>query len=187
MGNCSQKSSTNSANKAPDFIRIMTDSGRVMDLQGPKLAREFLDEFPGYGIYQRGQLSLPLFEDEVLCNGQIYYLLPFGVSNTCNRVHTPSFDGCSSFRKYQSSAFEVLPSRGNGIWRVKMAINSKELEEMMMSENAGALIEMMRSAAKSSEISPSPTRRIGGFGWKSMAVISSGFKFPAVSRRLTAC
>lgn len=172
MGNCSQKSSAVTANKATNFIRIMTDSGRVMELQGPKMARDVLDIFPGYGIYQKDQFSLPLFEDEVLRNGQIYYLLPFGVSKRVPETRTTSSNGSASFRRDQNSAFEVLPSSGNGVWRVKMAIDSKELEEMLSPENAEALIEMMRSAAKSS----SPTRRSLGWRRSSMAVISCGFR-----------
>jgi len=137
------------------------------------MARDVLDVFPGYGIYQKDKFSLPLFEDEVLCNGQIYYLLPFGVSKRVSAAtRTASSNGSASFRRDQNSALEVLPSRGNGVWRVKMAIDSKDLEEMLSPENAEALIEMMRSAAKSS----SPTRR--SFGWRrsSNAVISCGFK-----------
>ncbi|XP_010667907.2 uncharacterized protein LOC104884903 [Beta vulgaris subsp. vulgaris] len=183
MGNCSLKSSTSSCNRTRTSIQIMTDSGRVIEIKGPKLAQEVLDDFPGYGIYQKGHLSLPLFEDELLMNGQVYYLMPFGVSSSKSlSFGTPvSANGSLSFRKDQSSVFEVLPSRGNGVWRVKMAIDGKELEEML-SENAEALIQMMRSAAKSSEKSPERS-----FRWRSMALITSGFKSPVTPGRLTAC
>ncbi|KNA24031.1 hypothetical protein SOVF_019840 [Spinacia oleracea] len=185
MGNCSLKSSASPSNKTQTTIRIMTDSGRVIVIDGPKLAQVVLDDFPGYGIYQKGHLSLPLFEDELLVNGQVYYLLPFGVSSSKTlsavTVEAPPSNEVVSFRKDQSSAFEVLPSRGNGVWRVKMAIDRTELEEML-SGNAEALIQMMRSAAKSSEKSPER-----GFRWKSMGVITGSLKSPAAPRRLTSC
>ncbi|XP_057520595.1 uncharacterized protein LOC130800890 [Amaranthus tricolor] len=175
--NCSLKTSPTTPKKSQHSFQIMTDSGRVIQIDGPKLAQEVLDDYPGYGIYQRGHLTLPLFEDELLINGQVYYLLPFGLSSSKNLAETTSL----SFRKDQNSAFEVLPSRGNGVWKVKMAINSKELEEML-SDNAEALIQMMRSAAKSSEKSPERS-----FRWKSMGLIAAGLKSPVVSKRLTAC
>ncbi|KAL2902927.1 Brain and acute leukemia cytoplasmic protein [Bienertia sinuspersici] len=176
MGNCSMKSSTKSSNKDQTFIRIMTDSGRVIEIQGPKLAQEVLDQFPGYGIYQKGHLSLPLFEDELLFNGQVYYLFPFGVSRSY--PINAKFNESMSFRNDQNAAFEVLPSKGNGVWRVKMAIDSKELEDML-SENAEGLIQKMRSVAKASEKSPERS-----FRWRSIA---NGLKSPVNPRKLTAC
>uniref|UniRef100_A0A803M2Q4 Uncharacterized protein n=1 Tax=Chenopodium quinoa TaxID=63459 RepID=A0A803M2Q4_CHEQI len=97
-----------------------------------------------------GHLTLPFFEDELLVNGQVYYLLPLGVSSSKGLSETVPSSVSTSFRKDQNSAFEVLPSNGNGVWRVKMVIDSKELEEMMSGNNAEALIQMMRSAVKSS-------------------------------------
>ncbi|XP_021753870.1 uncharacterized protein LOC110719292 [Chenopodium quinoa] len=183
MGNCSLKSSATTSNKVVHTtIRIMTDSGRVIEIDGPKLAQEVLDDFPGYGIYQKGHLTLPLFEDELLINGQFYYLLPFGVSGSKSLSETVSSSVSTSFWKDQNAAFEVLPSKGNGVWRVKMAIDSKELEEMMSGNNAEALIQMMRSAAKSSEKSPERSLRR-----RSMALIAAGFRSPVTPRRLTAC
>uniref|UniRef100_A0A803LWL7 Uncharacterized protein n=1 Tax=Chenopodium quinoa TaxID=63459 RepID=A0A803LWL7_CHEQI len=182
MGNCSLRSSSSTCNKTHTNVRILTDSGRVIEIDGPKLAQEVLDDFPGYGIYQKGHLTLPLFEDELLINGQVYYLLPFGVSSSKSLSETGLSSEPTSFRKDQNAAFEVLPSKGNGVWRVKMAIDSKELEEMMSGNNAEALIQMMRSAAKSSENSPERSLRR-----RSMALIAAGFKSPVTPRRLIAC
>lgn len=45
-------------------------------------------------------------------------------------------------------ALEVLPSLGNGVWRVKMVIDTKQLEEILSEQvNIGELIEKMREVA----------------------------------------
>ncbi|KAB2608775.1 hypothetical protein D8674_011943 [Pyrus ussuriensis x Pyrus communis] len=69
-----------------------------------------------------------------------------------------------------SSALEVLPSGGDGVWRVKLVIETKQLEELF-SENgdAGALIETMRMAAGGGWAStPKKTKSLwgGGGGWR---------------------
>ncbi|XP_074315636.1 uncharacterized protein LOC141651840 [Silene latifolia] len=145
----------------------MTDTGRVIEIKGPKIVREVLDDFPGYGLYQRGKLSLPLFEDEVLHVGQVYYLLPFGASNGNVESTMVPYSGSLILRKGERS------SSGDGFWKVKMAIDSKELEEML-SQNAEDLIQMMRSAAQSTD--KLPERK---FGRRTFGFILGG--------RLTTC
>ncbi|XP_026424530.1 uncharacterized protein LOC113320848 [Papaver somniferum] len=45
-------------------------------------------------------------------------------------------------------ALEVLPSLGNGVWRVKMVIDTKQLEEILSEQvNIGELIEKTREVA----------------------------------------
>lgn len=51
------------------------------------------------------------------------------------------------------AGLEVLPMprRGDGVWKVKLVIDTKQLEEIMSQEvNVEALIERMREAASSS-------------------------------------
>nr|XP_043606411.1 uncharacterized protein LOC122578503 [Erigeron canadensis] len=49
------------------------------------------------------------------------------------------------------SGFEVLPPPRKGVWKVKLVINTKQLEEILSEDgNTEALIEQMRAAAASS-------------------------------------
>ncbi|MED6145882.1 hypothetical protein PIB30_029367 [Stylosanthes scabra] len=64
------------------------------------------------------------------------------------------------------SALEVLPSAMNGVWRVKLVIDTKQLEEILSEQvNTEALIEKMRMAATSS---PTRSRTVSTWrlGWK---------------------
>ncbi|KAE8670225.1 RNA polymerase II transcriptional coactivator KELP-like [Hibiscus syriacus] len=65
MGNCSLKGGVHETNP----IRVSTDAGQIIDCNGPKLAREITNDFPGYVICRRGQASTPLHEDERLLSG----------------------------------------------------------------------------------------------------------------------
>ena len=73
MGNCSPKGVTLVCQNS---IRILMDSGVVLDFNGPIKSREILDNQPGYGIFQQGQASSPLQDLECLISGRLYYLLP---------------------------------------------------------------------------------------------------------------
>jgi hypothetical protein len=64
------------------------------------------------------------------------------------------------------SALEVLPSAKNGVWKVKLMIDTRQLEEILSEEvNIEALIEKMRMAATTYSIS-SPTRSRTMSTWK---------------------
>lgn len=69
----------------------------------------------------------------------------------------------------KGSALEVLPSAGNGVWRVKLVIDTRQLEEILSEQvNTEALIEKMRMAAiaTSSSIPPASARRRTITPWK---------------------
>ncbi|TQE01806.1 hypothetical protein C1H46_012606 [Malus baccata] len=239
MGNCSSLKGT--TGECPKSIRVLTDSGGVLEFKGPILAAEILTGFPRYGIFQQGKASLPMSDQETLTSGQ-YYLLPLKADQPfCrNRVAEKpvaaeaepvekSFGAESDFMENLvnglsglgvevlekaaerepvkmscgagsevgvmeaaeaepvkksfcagsdfvenlakgSSALEVLPSGGDGVWRVKLVIETKQLEELF-SENgdAGALIETMRLAASGGWANtPKKTKSPwgGGGGWR---------------------
>ncbi|WJX54093.1 hypothetical protein P8452_40017 [Trifolium repens] len=64
------------------------------------------------------------------------------------------------------SALEVLPSAKNGVWKVKLMIDTRQLEEILSEEvNIEALIEKMRMAATAYSIS-SPARSRTTSTWK---------------------
>nr|POF09509.1 putative protein phosphatase 2c 55 [Quercus suber] len=73
MGNCSLKGVTGVCHNS---IRVLTDSGAVLDFKGPIKARDILNDHPGYGIFRQGQASSPLQDLECLISGRLYYLLP---------------------------------------------------------------------------------------------------------------
>ncbi|KAK7251445.1 hypothetical protein RIF29_34647 [Crotalaria pallida] len=70
----------------------------------------------------------------------------------------------------ESSALEVLPSAKNGVWRVKLVIETRQLEEILSEQvNTEALIEKMRMAATTcSTTSPTRSRIMTTWkvGWK---------------------
>lgn len=128
--------------KEPNCIRITTDNGSVSDLEGPKLVQDVTSHFPGYGIFRPGRVSSPLLDHEHLYNGQCYYLLPLRKDSM---GEVPAF----AEELINGSALEVLPSQKNGVWRVKLLIDTKELEQILSEEvNTVAMIEKMRMAAK---------------------------------------
>ncbi|KAF5734987.1 hypothetical protein HS088_TW15G00486 [Tripterygium wilfordii] len=144
MGNCSIK---RVAGKCPDSVRIITKSGGVGDLKGPMLVGDVLNGHPGYGIFRCASWSNPLPKHEWLINGHSYYLLPLEkIPIEPPKVPTDA----ATLKDFENgaAAVQVLPSLGNGVWRVKLVIGSKELEEILKQEgNTEALIETMRAAA----------------------------------------
>ncbi|KAK4752232.1 hypothetical protein SAY87_021030 [Trapa incisa] len=165
MGNCSPKGIAAESQKSPDnTIRVLTDSGTVLYLEGPKLVQEVVEDFPGYGIFRQGQgqgalSSHPLPHNQNLSTSQLYHLLPL-------KTDGPTMGS-------GRAGLEVLrmPRRGDGVWKVKLVIDPKQLEEIMSQEvNLEALIERMREAAtsRSSATTQSPRRGkgIGGSGSK---------------------
>ena len=58
------------------------------------------------------------------------------------------------------SALEVFPSVRDGVWRVKLVIDTRQLERILSEQvNTEALIEKMRIAAAATSSVSSPTRR----------------------------
>ncbi|OWM85204.1 uncharacterized protein LOC116205341 [Punica granatum] len=168
MGNCSPKGITQPKNTPNNTIRVLTDSGSVLYFQGPKVVQDVVENFPGYGIFEqgRGGSSRPLSLNENLVTTQSYQLLPLGGSRRgvsgeprMGGVAGPSMehDRASLPGLVESLAnspgLEVLPMprRGDGVWKVKLVIDTKQLEEILSEEvNVEALIERMRAAAGSS-------------------------------------
>ncbi|EXC24697.1 hypothetical protein L484_003139 [Morus notabilis] len=183
MGNCSPKgvSGDNSLNS----IRILTDSGTILEFKGPKLASEVLNSYPNCGIYLQGHRSSPVANNERLLGGKSYYLLPLRkgenmfcdksfVANTMEAEYVAA-EAASKKMSHKAtefveslangSALEVLPSGGDGVWRVKLMIGTKQLEEILSEQgNTEALIETMRMAASGSA---SLTPRHSKSGWRS--------------------
>ena len=57
------------------------------------------------------------------------------------------------------SALEVIPTVGDGVWRVKLMIDTKKLEEILSEQvNTEALIEKMRMVASSASLTPKRTK-----------------------------
>ena len=75
------------------------------------------------------------------------------------------------------SALEVLPTVGDGVWRVKLVIDTKQLEEILSKQvNIEALIEKMRMVATSASITPKRTESAWGMSWK--PTLLNLFKLP---------
>ncbi|KAJ7952163.1 UvrABC system protein C [Quillaja saponaria] len=205
MGNCSVKGDTGECHS---FVRVLTDSGAILQFEGPKTAGQVLKVYPGYGIFRQGHASSPLSQQEFLISGQFYYLLPLKVEDEkdedidCSHRVTEDVQGiglieeadqtaendeqpkksmgeaASDFVENLSngSALEVLPSVQNGVWRVKLVIDTKQLEEILSEQgNTEALIEKMRMAATASS-TPKRTKNAWGVGWK--PILSNLFRVP---------
>lgn len=210
MGNCSSLKGT--SGECPNSIRVLTDSGVVLLFKGPKLAAEILTDFPGYGIFQQGKASVPLSDQEALTNGQ-FYLLPLrteeqkipdnGVSAQIQEMGVvenlegaeeaepvkKSFRGASDFVENLANGsgggLEVLPCGGDGVWRVKLVIDTKQLEEILSEGNTLALIETMRMAATASSTPKLQSKSLWGSGgrgrgWNWKPIFSNMFKVPMV-------
>ncbi|XP_030501764.2 uncharacterized protein LOC115716979 [Cannabis sativa] len=196
MGNCSPKSCTSSTNVSCDknspkknssSIRVLKDSGSILEFKSPKLAYEVLNSHPGYGIFKQGHGSSPLSENENLVEGKFYYLLPLKSNNTMKAEyiaaadadadktnkkkmslsHSASAEFVDNLASGNSGMMQVLPSGGNGVWKVKLMIDTKQLEEILSEQgNTEALIERMRMVASSSSSGPL-TPRHSKSKWKS--------------------
>ncbi|KAK9144024.1 hypothetical protein Syun_013424 [Stephania yunnanensis] len=181
MGNCSLKAIVEET--IADPIRVMTDSGRVMEFNSPIHVRNVVVDFPGHGVFRKGQLTCPLLLHEQLFNGQLYYLLPLKNNNAVNEDEDGESvvdDGIRASNGGENlasePALEVLQSGRKGVWRVKLVIDTKQLEEILAEEgNTEALIEKMRSTVASSASSTGKmmttatakrTRGSGIMGWR---------------------
>ncbi|KAM3379890.1 hypothetical protein P3S68_012304 [Capsicum galapagoense] len=164
--NCSMKGVTKDTRKSSsdlNYACVMTNSGEILNLKGPKLVRQVLNEFPGYNIFSSNCLSSPLHDQEVLVDGQFYYLQPVIEKENKEEIGV--------------SSMEVLPAQQQGVWRVKLIINPQQLEEIFSEEgNTEALIEQMRIAANISSIGKHSRSTSCGVNWKS--TLPSVFKLP---------
>ena len=201
IGNCSPKGVTGVCQNS---IRILMDSGAVLDFNGLIKAREILDDHPGYGIFQQGQASSPLQDLECLISGRLYYLLPLskehklcknGVTEQVKNIgiiepleakwtsvvkpaKMSSYAASDFFDNLANgSALEVIPTVGDGVWRVKLVIDTKKLEEILSEQvNTEALIEKMRMVASSASLTPKRTKSAWGMRWKT--TLLNLFKLP---------
>lgn len=184
MGNCSLKA-VNDAAKEIGFVRIMTDSGELLHLRGSKSVGELLTEFPGYNVFGQGHMSSPLGDQHQLLDGHFYYLLPVagdpGKQRPENEVRVSSSGALdqlvTSLAKGQSG-LEVLPPPRKGVWKVKLVIDSQQLGEILAEEeNTEAMIEQMRSAARSSP-KGRRRRRKSSWGGNVKLILTNAFKVP---------
>lgn len=199
MGNCSLKGVVEDC---PNNIRILTDYGDIVEFKGPKLAKDVLHEYPGYSIFRQGHASSPLSTHEYLLGGHFYYLLPlqneqrFSETKVLSQIHDVGLakkkvamewiDETEPPKMSSSAAamdcvddlatgpvLEALPTLGDGVWRVKLVINTKQLEEILSEQvNTEALIEKMRMAASSASLTPRRSRS----SWK--PALSNVFRAP---------
>ncbi|OIT38488.1 PREDICTED: uncharacterized protein LOC109239338 [Nicotiana attenuata] len=176
--NCSMKAVTTDARKLDlNFARVMTDSGEILNLKGPKLVRQVLDEFPGYNIFSSNRLSCPLHDQELLVDGEFYYLLRVIEKEQISEEEKKEPIQVSSSNLTKGSAMEVLPAQREGVWRVKLVINPQQLEEILSEEgNTNALIEQMRIVATANSATKHKRSTSCGVNWKS--TLPSVFKLP---------
>lgn len=163
MGNCAFKG----FDTCHDPIRVMTPSGHVLEFNSPKRVSEVINDFPGHGLFKKDQLLSPLNHRELLSGDQFYYLFPLALEEM-SELEPVRVSGVSEVEPLRmststvalqlvtknltdGSGFEVLPPPRKGVWKVKLVINTKQLEEILSEEvNTEALIERMRVAATSS-------------------------------------
>ncbi|KAF7150953.1 hypothetical protein RHSIM_Rhsim02G0246900 [Rhododendron simsii] len=104
-------------------------------------------------------MSSALHDHELLRGGQSYYLLPLVENSKMGKKNVNSACEAEPIRMSTSAAVEVLPPPQKGVWRVKLVIDTKQLEEILSKEvNTEALIEQMRLAASSASDSATPKR-----------------------------
>ncbi|KAJ9148090.1 hypothetical protein P3X46_030184 [Hevea brasiliensis] len=195
MGNCSVKGVSG---ECLNHIRVFTDSGGIIQLKGPKLAKDVLKGYPGYGIFRQGNASSPLSSYEYLIGGQFYYLLPLqempmsvGVARKegmrfLDGFESPKLSSGAELVDFGETAengpaVQVLPSQGHGVWKVKLIINPKQLEEILSEQgNTETLIEKMRMAASSATLEPRQNKSSRGLAW--MPSLCSVFKVSPIDR-----
>ncbi|KAI3422958.1 uncharacterized protein J3R85_011472 [Psidium guajava] len=199
MGNCSLKGDAEkSLPKKSGNFRVLTDAGEVVEFQGPKIVQDVLDHYPGYGVFRQGHASSRLPCDERLTGGQLYYLHPLqeeeqrkerdvdvtqeleakedvGPAGLERRSWGSGSDLVESFAGGLGPAMEVLPRDGNGMWKVKLVMDTKQLEEILSQQvNVEALIEQTRMAASSASLPPKRAKGSWGAGWR--PTLSNVFK-----------
>ncbi|KAK7318085.1 hypothetical protein RJT34_02783 [Clitoria ternatea] len=207
MGNCSIKGTTGECHHS---IRVLSESGVILQFKAPKTVAQVLQHYPGYAIFRQGHASSPLPQQESLKYGLFYYLLPLkeeeqttwcSANGVCEQVQGKeavqrSEEVCEGEKENKpaacdyvdnlsnGSALEVLPSAKNGVWRVKLVIDTRQLEEILSEQvNTEALIEKMRMAATTG--SPSRVRTMSTWkeGWKT--TLLSTLWMPVNSGKIT--
>lgn len=157
MGNCSPKGISEAEGR--NSIRVLTDSGDIVEFEGPKSVKEVLKDYPGHGVYAKARMSSALLDHELLQGGKFYYLLPLVETRKVVKQNVDSAYEAEPIRMSTSAAVEVLPPPQKGVWRVKLVMDTKQLEEILSKEvNMEALIEQMRLAASSASASAAPKR-----------------------------
>ncbi|CAL1373620.1 unnamed protein product [Linum trigynum] len=197
MGNCSPRGVT-TIEESPNPIRVRTDSGEIIEFNAPKLAKDVVSDYPGFSIYRDGETQgpsgAPVPHCEYLIGGQFYCLVPVKIAALPEPKAVPigGDDGpmkpkeLSSDSKKEaqeqgkgSAALHVLPSHRDGVWKVKLVIDPKRLEEIWSEqENVEALIENMRMVAAAAEsFTPRRSRSSWGVSRKA-ASLSHMLKLP---------
>ncbi|CAN1138920.1 hypothetical protein LINPERPRIM_LOCUS24368 [Linum perenne] len=187
MGNCSPRGIAIATPAGDDvessnLIRVRMDSGEIVEFKSPKLARDVVSEYPGFSIHREAQtkgLSSPVPHCEYLVGGQFYCLLPIPAKVEA----LPENDAVSRVEKEEKSdaaALHVLPSHREGVWKVKLVIDTKRLGEIWSEqENVEELIERMRMAAAVSEsLTPRRSRSSWGLTRKPAAALSHLLTLP---------
>ncbi|CAN1273466.1 hypothetical protein LINPERPRIM_LOCUS15052 [Linum perenne] len=136
MGNCSPRGIATTASnddvESSNLIRVRKDSGEIVEFKSPKLARDVVSEYPGFSIHREAQTkglslpSTPVPHCEYLVGGQFHCLLPIPAKVEA----LPENEAASSVEKEEKSdvaALHVLPSHREGVWKVKLVINTKRL------------------------------------------------------------
>ncbi|KAG4132640.1 hypothetical protein ERO13_D08G045400v2 [Gossypium hirsutum] len=154
MGNCVFKP----FDEAEETIKVATPNGGIMELSPPISAACITKQFPGMAIYRRTPHTLlsqqPLFNNEKLRAGQLYYLLPLNNNNnnnndlvsTSSSPYRMSFDHQQRVLLKRTDTEEAATPR---VWKVKLVISPDKLAEIMAQEaRTEALIESVRAVAK---------------------------------------
>ncbi|KAL5726916.1 hypothetical protein ACHQM5_000159 [Ranunculus cassubicifolius] len=170
MGNCSLKGG-GVAENVENPVRVMTDSGGILEFKPPVEVQNVLHSYSGYGVYRKGHMSSPLSHHEQLFSGESYFLLPLKKEEKIEQASPRLSDGRSRRLRIKPTepALEVLPSSGNGVWKMKLVIDTKQLEEILSEQvNIGELIEKMRTMAKSESSTPRRSKMypMWAVGWK---------------------
>ncbi|KAL5133473.1 hypothetical protein HKD37_03G006791 [Glycine soja] len=130
MGNCSMKGTTGECHHS---IRVMCDSGAFLQLKAPKTVAQVLQHYPGYGIFRQGHASAPLPEQQMLTR-MIQVEHQKSCCDKVQQVVQRSEEMCKSSACHyvenlsNGSALEVLPTAKNGVWRVKLLIDPRQLD-----------------------------------------------------------
>ncbi|MQM02656.1 hypothetical protein Taro_035423 [Colocasia esculenta] len=169
MGNCMFSGLKDPAEDA--MVRVVTNSGGVMELHTPVTAECITNGFPGHGIFRSADPhSTPLLHNEELLGGKVYYLRPLGARGThaaglssIVASYRVSFDHHGHWKRQQEAEGFPRCTGGNlgvsanggalggsaGVWKVKLVISPAQLADILSHDSrTEALIESMRTVAK---------------------------------------
>ncbi|KAL5159745.1 hypothetical protein HKD37_15G044008 [Glycine soja] len=129
MGNCSMKGTTGECHHS---IRVMCDSGAILQLKAPKTVAQVLQHYPSYGscfsTFARAKESSIDMLNKVLTR-MIQVEHQKSCCDKVQQVVQRSEEMCKSAACHyvenlsNGSALEVLPTAKNGVWRVKLLID----------------------------------------------------------------